>query len=87
MSASLCTHSFYDEIFNFTDVERTLKLMYICLTMQMFVWQKKQGGKYQMTDRWRLTLIKGSFTVSVKYITNSKTHDDVHIISIYRPIW
>jgi len=23
MSASLCTHSYHDEIFNFTDVERT----------------------------------------------------------------
>jgi len=27
----------HNEIINFTGVERTLKLMYVCLTMQMFI--------------------------------------------------
>jgi len=52
MSACLCTHS-YHEIFNFTSVQRTLKLMYISLTVQKKLEskQKKKLETHQMTDR------------------------------------
>jgi len=49
--------------------------MYVCLTMQMFIWQK--------TARWKISndrhmkkinpIIKGNFAVSVKYKISSKT--------------
>jgi len=40
MSACLCTHSFHDEVFNFSGVQRTkteINVGYICLMMQMIV--------------------------------------------------
>jgi len=46
MSACLCTHSPHNEIINFTSQvwrEQALKLVYVCLTMQMFIWQKKNS--------------------------------------------
>jgi len=52
MSACLYTPSFHDEIFNFTGVERTNSEIYVHLFDNANVY---------------MTIIKGSFTVSVKH--------------------
>jgi len=76
MSACLCTHSYHDEIFNFTGVEWTNTEINVHLFDNAIDYRiKNKLEKYLMTDRWRRITpnIKGSFTVSVMYKTYSKT--------------
>jgi len=54
MSVCLCTHSFYDEIFNFTGVERTNTEINVHLfdNANDYMIKKNKVEKYQMTNRW-----------------------------------
>jgi len=52
MSACLCTHSFHDEIFNFTGVERTnTKINVHLFDNANYYMIKNKVEKYQMTGR------------------------------------
>jgi len=69
MSASLCTHSYHDEIFNFTDVERTNTEINIHLFDNANDYRIKTSWK-KSNDRQTKQInpnYKKIFTVSVKY--------------------
>jgi len=69
MSACLCTHSFHDQIFNFTGVERTNTEINVHLfdNANVYMTKKQQGGKISNDRQMKKInpIIKGSFTVSV----------------------
>jgi len=83
MSACLCTHS-YDEIFNFTGVERTITEIneYLYDNTNDYIIRRTRWKKYQMIDKWRrlIPIIKGSFTASFKYKRYSIAKHDEEII-------
>jgi len=72
-----CTHSYHDEIFNFTGADRTNTEINVHLldNTKDYMTKKTRWKMYKITDKRRgLTpIIKGNFTVSVKYEMYSKT--------------